>query len=135
MNALIIEDEQLASQRLEILLRQLDPAIRIVDTLRTVRDSVSYLASGDKQVDFLLLDIQLADGPAFDIFKQVQPAAPVIFTTAYDKYALEAFRLLSIDYLLKPVTLGDLARAIGKIKQLRQHCTMPDHSKYKTRFL
>lgn len=129
MKALIIEDEKLAAERLILLLRQYDPAITVVETLSTIREAIAFLAARSGEIDFALIDIQLADGPAFEIFHQFQPDFPVIFTTAYDRYALEAFQVMSVDYLLKPVTLGELARGIGRIKRLRHGPNCPDLSR------
>jgi DNA-binding LytR/AlgR family response regulator len=127
MKVIIIEDEQLAAERLELLLRQYDPGYHVLASLRSIRESVKFLNESAGEADLLLVDVQLADGPAFEIFRQVQPGIPIIFTTAYDQYALEAFQLLSVDYLLKPVTLGDMARALGKIKLLRHSADRIDY--------
>lgn len=117
MRIVIAEDEKLATERLLSLLMEYDPAIDVMACLESVDESVQYLKQ-HTHPDLLLLDIHLADGHSFEIFKQVSYHKPVIFTTAYDQYALDAFQMLSIDYILKPVTLENLAKAINKFKSL-----------------
>ena len=117
MKLIIVEDEQLAAGRLMTLLANYDPSIEIIARLASIEDTVQYLRN-HSHPDLLLLDIQLSDGHSFEIFKQVSYNGPVIFTTAYDIYALEAFKLLSIDYILKPVTQEALAVALNKFKTL-----------------
>jgi two-component system, LytTR family, response regulator LytT len=90
MNALIIEDENLAAERLELMLAEVDPSIRVLAKLDSVKDSVKWLMQ--YQADIIFLDIQLSDGISFSIFEQVAVSTPVIFTTAYDMYAIKAFR-------------------------------------------
>ena len=119
MRVLIIEDEPLAAERLRLLLAQYDPRIQIQAALESIAATVKYLGDPDRMPDLLIMDIHLSDGSAFEIFKQLNINSPVIFTTAYDQYAIEAFKVLSIDYLLKPVTLQSLALAIEKLKKLR----------------
>lgn len=118
MKVLIIEDEKLASDRLIHQLRKTRYDIEILDCLRSVRESVQWL-SGNR-ADLIFLDIQLSDGICFSIFEKVQVNTPVIFTTAYDQYAIEAFRLNSIDYLLKPVKKSDLEAALRKFEAMKQ---------------
>lgn len=120
MNVLIIEDEPLAAERLQLLLQQYDPAARAVAVLDSVAETLAWIRAGTVPVELIFMDIQLADGLAFDLFKQSDVRVPVIFTTAYDQYALAAFHELSIDYLLKPITLPDLSRAIEKMNVLRR---------------
>ncbi|MDX2282953.1 MAG: response regulator, partial [Bacteroidia bacterium] len=117
LRVLIIEDEPPAARRLERLLLQLEPAAQVLDTLDTVRSAAAWLAA--READLIFLDIHLADGNSFSIFEQVQVRTPVIFTTAYDQYALRAFRLNSVDYLLKPVEKEELARSLAKFRELR----------------
>ncbi len=102
MTALIIEDETAAALNLKAILRETAPEIEVLDTLESVEESVEWLRR-NPHPDLLLTDIHLADGDAFRIFDAVEVASPVVFTTAYDRYALEAFRVNSIDYLLKPL--------------------------------
>ena len=139
----IIEDEQLAAERLIMLLKQYDPAIEITKHLYSVEESIQWLNT-NAHPDLLFLDIQLADGFCFDIFKQVDYRKPIVFTTAYNEYALDAFQLCSIDYLLKPVTAEALAKAMQKFTQLQsnfangnydQLSTLFDRASYKSRFL
>lgn len=117
MKTIIIEDEILAADRLADLIRSVEPEAIISDRFDSIQDSVEYFKSGGN-ADLIFMDIQLADGKSFDIFNQVNVNAPVIFTTAYDQYALEAFKTNGIDYLLKPVQKEDLERAIKKYKGL-----------------
>ncbi len=119
MNILIIEDETYAQQELIRLLRQTGRDIEVLACLDTVSASVRWLKD-NHQPDLVLLDIQLADGLSFDIFNQVKMQSPVIFTTAYDEYAIEAFKLNSIDYLLKPVKLEELKAAMDKLDSFQQ---------------
>jgi len=107
MKAIIIEDEQLAARRLEQLIRNIDPSIEIVSMLESVAESVDWF-SKNEHPDLIFLDIHLEDGLSFSIFDHVKVSAPIIFTTAFDEYAIRAFKLKSIDYLLKPVSQDDL---------------------------
>jgi len=118
MKMVIIEDEPLASERLQLLLRQYDSKVHVSASLESVEESVKWF-SDNPSPDLVFADIQLSDGSVFDFFGRVKQTTPVIFTTAYDKYALEAFKLLSIGYLLKPVTLDALTTAINKLKILK----------------
>ena len=117
MKALIIEDETAAALNLKAILKQAAPDIRVVDTLESVEESVDWLRA-NPQPDLLFMDIHLADGDSFRIFDAVEVTAPVIFTTAYDRYALEAFKVNSIDYLLKPLNAADVQRALDKLMRL-----------------
>ena len=114
MNAVIIEDETAAVSSLKAILAQntIIP-IEVIAELESIEESVTYFRSFPHP-DVIFMDIHLADGLAFKIFEQVDIVAPVVFTTAYDEYALEAFRVSSIDYLLKPVTLSSLEHALNK---------------------
>lgn len=117
MNVLIIEDETAAAQNLQAILREIDPSIRVLEVLESVEESAEWLQN-HPQPDLLFMDIHLADGESFRILDRVEITAPVIFTTAYDQYALEAFRVCSIDYLLKPISAADMTRALDKLKRL-----------------
>ncbi len=117
MDIIIIEDEQLATERLQILLKQYDPSIRILACLESVEETVNWLRN-KTHPDLFLMDIHLSDGNCFDIFKKATTQKPIIFTTAFENYAIDAFRLLSLDYILKPVTSETLAAAINKYKNL-----------------
>jgi two-component system, LytTR family, response regulator len=118
MRMIIIEDEPLAAERLQFLLQQYDPLCSVDASLESIEESVKWF-SNNKQPDIIFSDIQLSDGSAFEIFRKIKISSPVIFTTAYDKYALDAFKCLSIDYLLKPFTLEALRGAMDKLKLLQ----------------
>src|SRR6516225_8493939 len=113
MNILIIEDEPQAAQRLEKLAKSILSDARILPSIDSVKKSVQWLNSNSAP-DLIFMDIQLADGISFQIFDQVEVKSPVIFTTAYDEYALKAFKVNSIDYILKPVDEQELRAAIQK---------------------
>lgn len=117
MRAVIIEDETAASRNLKVLLASSHPEIDIVATLESVAESVEWFGS-NAAPDLVFMDIHLADGNAFRIFDGVEISTPVIFTTAYDQYALDAFRVSGIDYILKPIKQEDLERAIAKFTSL-----------------
>jgi two-component system response regulator LytT len=122
MNVLIIEDEELAVRKLSKLLKDLDPALQIVGTTNSVNDSVRWLEANvpgqPLAPDLILMDIELADGQSFEIFEQTTVTAPVIFTTSYDEYALKAFKVHSIDYLLKPIRRQELEVSLQKHRRL-----------------
>lgn len=143
MRVIIVEDEKPARERLQTLLMEYDPSIEIMACTESVEETVQYLKS-HAHPDLLLLDIHLSDGHSFEIFKQVSYHKPVIFTTAYDEYALDAFKMFSIDYILKPVSLEMLATAMNKLKSLALSFSAVDFNKlnpasvntrYKKRFL
>ena len=116
MKAVIIEDEQSAVLNLELLLKSIDATIQIVATIDTVTDAIDFFQK-EKGYDVVFMDIHLADGNSFEIFKELKPTSPIIFTTAYDQYAIQAFKVNSIDYLLKPIQENELKNAIEKLKQ------------------
>ena len=122
MNIFIIEDEELAVRKLTRLLQDIDPTLTIAGTAPSVRASVKWL--GDNRPgqptapDLILMDIELADGQSFEIFEQTTVTAPVIFTTSYDEYALRAFKVNSIDYLLKPIKRHELEASLEKHRKL-----------------
>lgn len=124
MKVLIIEDEPFARAELKRLIQATGRDIEVLEELDTVEDSVLWLNSHPPP-DLIFLDIQLADGISFEIFRQVQVSAPVIFTTAYDEYAIRAFQLNSIDYLLKPIRQEMLGNAFRKLESLRQEKQPP----------
>ncbi len=146
MDILIVEDEQLAQERLQLLLKAYDPLINILACLESVEETVNWLNT-KPHPDVILLDIHLADGDSFEIFKRTNTQKPVIFTTAYENYAVDAFQLFSIDYILKPVTASSLALALNKYKNLSGVFAPKDYqllmeqvkdgfnNAYKTRFL
>jgi two-component system LytT family response regulator len=122
MKVLIVEDEPLAAAQLAALLSQLKPNTVIVAVCDTVESTVSWLGKNPLP-DLAFFDIQLGDGLSFEIFKNIDLKIPVIFTTAYDQYALQAFKVNSIDYLLKPIDKGELAVALAKFNQFHNHQT------------
>ena len=115
MKVLIIEDESRAANHLERLLNLVSPGMHVSGRLESVRDAVRYLAK-NRQPDLIFSDIQLADGLSFEIYRQVDVSCPIIFTTAYDQYAIEAFQTNGIDYLLKPIGEERLRHAIEKAR-------------------
>src|SRR5690554_877446 len=117
MKVLIIEDEKLAAERLESMLREINPEIQVVAKLSSVKESVNWLLQNN--ADLIFIDIQLSDGISFTIFERVPVSTPVIFTTAYDQYAIKAFKFNSIDYLLKPIRRQDLFDSLLKFKNLK----------------
>ena len=116
MNCLIVEDEKVAAERLSGLIKKYDPTIDITGIVQSVKNAVQWLNT-HQAPDLIFMDIQLADGLSFEIFEQTIVKTPVIFTTAYDEYALKAFKVNSIDYLLKPIDLNELKNAIDKFKE------------------
>jgi DNA-binding LytR/AlgR family response regulator len=116
MNCLIVEDEKLAAERLVGLIKKYDPSIDITEIIQSVKNAVQWLNT-HQTPDLIFMDIQLSDGLSFEIYEQTIVKTPVIFTTAYDEYALKAFKVNSIDYLLKPVDLNELKNAIDKYKE------------------
>lgn len=144
MRILIVEDENPAANRLIKLLKPLFPDAEIFGNLDTIQAAVDWLNT-HPQPDLLFCDIQLADGISFEIFEKIQISAPVIFTTAFDQYAIRAFQVNAIDYLLKPIDPVDLARAVEKYKSHQLNSRMdiamlkdllsPKPASYKSRFL
>jgi two-component system, LytTR family, response regulator len=118
MKAIIIEDEELAAEGLSISLKKMEADIEILAILDSVKTAVHWLKNNPAP-DLAFLDIQLADGLSFEIFEQTPINCPVIFTTAYDEYALRAFRVNSIDYLLKPIGTEDLKRTFEKLRVIK----------------
>jgi DNA-binding LytR/AlgR family response regulator len=117
MKVVIVEDEKLASKRLELMLKKAEPEIEILQILESVEDSVNWFSQNAKP-DLIFMDIQLDDGISFEIFDAVKIDAPVIFTTAYNEYAIKAFKVNSVDYLLKPIAEDALVSAIQKYKKI-----------------
>jgi two-component system LytT family response regulator len=125
MNVVIIEDEIVAAQALQALIREIDPDMETVAVLQSIDESVEWFQTAGRTTDLVVLDIHLADGSAFGIFEKVNIPCFIIFTTAYDEYALKAFEVNSVDYLLKPINRKDLERAINKYKNFSSR---PDDS-------
>ena len=119
MNILIVEDEIPAARQLERLIGELDMNFKIVGRTQSVEDTEKWLKTHDAP-DLIFMDIQLSDDLSFAIFEKADVKSPVIFTTAYDEYALQAFKVNSIDYLLKPVDIDELRQSIGKLESLRE---------------
>ncbi len=119
MKYVIIEDEDPAALRLEKMIREIEPDSVMVEHLVSVKSAINFLKK-NTHPDLIFLDIQLGDGISFDIFEVIKPDCPVIFTTAYDQFAIQAFKVNSIDYLLKPVKKEELAVAVRKFKSLNE---------------
>lgn len=134
MKAVIIEDERLAADLLKNIIKQLDEDIEIITTLQTIEDSVEWL-NNNEHPDIMFVDIHLADGSSFSIFEKTEVRCPIVFTTAYDEYALKAFEVNSIDYLLKPINKDDLQRALNKYKNFKGDNKDLDYKKFVNRFL
>jgi len=149
MNVLLIEDEELAAKRLTQLLQELLPDITVTGPLDSIEESVIHLQKHNSY-DLIFLDIQLADGKSFSIFDRVKVDIPVIFTTAYDEYAMNAFEVNSIDYLLKPIHREKLANSLEKFNKIKSYfadesfhkisdfikqANLSANKNYKTRFL
>lgn len=144
MNILVIEDERPAATRIIKLLKELIPEASIHGHLDTIVESVEWLTSNPNP-DLIISDIELADGQSFEIYQQVNVKSPIIFTTAYDQFAIKAFKLNSIDYLLKPIDSDELSNAVEKFKnnsepasidiQMLQNLLQHDNKQYKERFM
>lgn len=149
MKVLIIEDEIPAAEKLQRYLTKYDAEITVLKQLTTVKDSVHWLTEHQDSVDLIFMDIQLIDGLSFQIFQQIAIRKPVIFITAFNEFALDAFKVNSIDYLLKPITFTDLTASLQKLENLREQLqwnkekteqleqafTTPKTRDYKTRFM
>ncbi|MBG0860052.1 MAG: response regulator transcription factor [Bacteroidales bacterium] len=116
MDALIIEDEILASKHLRQVLGEAGD-IKIIAVLESISETIEWFTK-NPEPDIVFMDIHLADGSAFEIFRHISIACPIIFTTAYDEYALKAFKVNSVDYLLKPIEVSDVRNAINKLQGL-----------------
>ena len=145
IKVLIIEDEKPAAEYLEVLLNKIDPHLEVMAKLATVRESVAWFRVNTPELIFM--DIHLADGNCFRIFEEVNIRAPVIFTTAYDQYAIKAFKVNSIDYLLKPVMEEDLHKSLEKFREIKRSAigdfleitevirSLGEHQEYQQRFM
>lgn len=127
MKTIIIEDEQLAAKRLENMVKTIDTSIEVLAKLESIEESVEWFKN-NQHPDLIFLDIHLEDGLSFSIFDQVKINVPIIFTTAFDEYAIKAFKLKSIDYLLKPIVKEDLEKAIQKYRDWGSKNQMVDLS-------
>ena len=128
MKVLIIEDETAAARNLQGMLESLEPSIEIVGITESIADTIEWFESNENP-DIVFMDIHIADGESFRIFDSIDITSPIIFTTAYDQYALEAFKVNSIDYLLKPLKEADLQRALDKWRRI----TNAERSEYHNR--
>lgn len=149
LNVLIVEDETPAVEKLQRYLQKYSESITIAGICDSVEAAAAWLKGHQSSLDLIFMDIQLKDGVSFNIFKEVTVEKPVIFITAYNEYALDAFKVNSIDYLLKPVTYPDLLASLQKFETLRKQFSMddekrdkikslaasPDTKSYKTRFM
>jgi two-component system response regulator LytT len=118
MNILIVEDEDLAARRLQGLLKEIDPAANVVGHTDSIESSVDWLQK-NPHPDVILMDIELSDGQSFEIFDLTEVKSTIIFTTSYDEYAIRAFKVNSVDYLLKPIERDDLESALKKFGELK----------------
>jgi DNA-binding LytR/AlgR family response regulator len=145
MKVVIIEDEKLSAEHLALLLNKVDVNIEIVKYIDTVKATINLFEDG-LECDLIFMDIHLADGNSFEVFSQIEIETPIIFTTAYDNYAIQAFKQNSIDYLLKPVTLQDVQFAMDKYNKQQQTTNWKQfetfaksyhqlNNPYKTRFI
>lgn len=150
MKILIIEDEAPAFRRLQKVLEEINSKIEIIEVIDSVEESVKWFEENHDLPDLIFMDIQLSDGISFEIFDSIQVKVPVIFTTAFDEYMLRAFKVNSIDYLLKPIKKEDLSNSLDKYEQMKNVFAhkheLPDlnsligqislkEKNYKTRFL
>jgi len=145
MKIVILEDEKLSAEHLQTMLKRVEPSIEVLQVFDSVKKSVEYFKKAS-EADLLFVDIHLADGISFELFSKVKIEVPIIFTTAYDEYAIKAFKLNSVDYLLKPIDIEELRVAIEKFKkgaQPKQSTIAEDisaiiqnvHKQYKNRFM
>lgn len=145
MRVVIIEDEKLSADHLTLLLKKVAPSINVVKYIDSIRSTVKAFEDG-LQCDLIFMDIHLADGSSFELFNRIKLETPIIFTTAYDNYAIQAFKQNSIDYILKPVTLNDVTFALDKFNKHQRKFTKQQfdnitntykniEESYKTRFL
>ncbi|MFN7675111.1 LytR/AlgR family response regulator transcription factor [Flavobacterium sp.] len=138
IKVIIIEDEILIAERLKKMIESIEPEMKVIEVIDSVKEAISFLS--DSIPDLIFLDINLSDDYCFKIFEEVNVTCPVIFVTAYSEYAIKAFEVNSIDYLLKPISISNLKKSIDKYKSLT---TFPNYSKmmmdmesrYRNRFL
>lgn len=134
--AIILEDEIIAANRLQRMITEVDPSIRIIDMFDTIEDTANYFHESKEHPDLIFMDIQVADGNSFELFSIVDIKSKIIFTTAYDDYAVKAFRKKAIDYLTKPIKIEELREAILKAKHFDSATTLDlPKPKYKELFL
>ncbi len=132
MKVLIIEDEVPAAEKLERYLHRYDQNIEVIEKLTSVASAAQWLHSNQNELDLIFMDIQLTDGKSFEIFEKVDINKPIIFITAFDEFAIDAFKVNSIDYLLKPITFDDLSNALDKLKNFKESLSeTPDINQFK----
>lgn len=130
MKVVIIEDEHLSAQRLEAMLKRYDPSIEVLAELPSIEASVAWFKS-NSDPDLIFMDIHLEDGQSFSIFESINLDVPVIFTTAFDEYMIKAFKVNSVDYLMKPLNYEELAEAVEKFKRIFQRELKEDDGGWK----
>lgn len=149
MNVVIVEDEIPAAEKLARYLQRYDENIEVLKQLGSVKEAVDWLKAHQSAADLIFMDIQLVDGKSFEIFNHIEIEKPIIFTTAFDEYAIDAFKVNSIDYLLKPIPFEDLETALAKFKRIKASFTASSNQtdilknalnllqqkSYKTRFM
>ena len=146
MNVVVIEDERLTAQRLISLVKKYDPSVNVLAEISSVSQGVSWFKNNPgKQVDLIFMDIHLEDGDSFQIISQLGLKTPIIFTTAFDDYMIKAFRVNSVDYLLKPLNPDELSAALDKFKAVRspqvdinaliRHMSHQNENQFKDRFM
>ena len=128
MNILLLEDESRTAEHLVRLLHEIDSSIQVHGPIASLKESTEWFANPPLIIDLLLMDIMLADGTSFELFEKFTIQTPVIFITAYDEYALQAFRVNSVDYLLKPVDQEDLSKSLKKFSQMQKVLGKQNHS-------
>jgi len=128
MNIVIIEDEPIIANNLESILIELEPSFNILKSLTNVKSSIDWLKKNQSACDLLFMDINLTDGLSFEIFNQIESNTPIIFVTAYDKYALDAFRVNGVDYILKPFDKTKIKQSLNKFKSLIQTGSNPTNA-------
>lgn len=121
MRVLIIEDEKPAAEKLILLLNKYNPEIEVLTQLTSIEKSVEYIRANQDNIDLIFQDIQLTDGLSFEIFERIEVKKPIIFTTAFNEHALEAFKVNSIDYLLKPITYEALSKSMDKMLSIGKY--------------
>ncbi len=145
MNIVIIEDEILAAEKLERYLKKWNPNVQILAHKTSIKDAVEWFSDNKTNYDVAFFDIQLTDGLSFEIFRQIKIEKPIIFTTAFDEYAIDAFKFNSISYILKPITFMEVSNAMSKLSELKTILSEPtrienleavyDKQRLKERFL
>jgi DNA-binding LytR/AlgR family response regulator len=145
MKVAILEDEPLAAEKLKRYLSKCDATIEVLTVLDSLETAIPWITDNNNKVDLYFMDVQLTDGLSFEVFGTVPINKPVIFTTAFDEFAIDAFKVNSIDYLLKPVTFTDLSKSLKKLKSLEKQFSKTDEigttiakmavKTYKDRFL